>query len=153
MGAYRWDDFTNPALFVSGVEMMLEQYPDCVIENMTSPRCGLQTESVRPPGQAEIRARCDNSLRSYKNIALNVARKARAAEAAKTPKPSQSDAPKVDLIKTHPFFSRDAVERRLSDPFAALKKLAAAAGRTLTDEEIAAIPDSDVERWKKLKAS
>jgi hypothetical protein len=153
MGAYRRDQFDNPGIFVSSATQLLETFPDCVIESVTSPRSGLQTECTFPPSLAEIRARCERSLRQYSSISLNNARKQREAERAKEPPVVESTQPKVDLIATHPYFSREAVERRLCNPLEALKRLATEAGHPLTDEQIAALPDSGVGQWKKLKAS
>lgn len=153
MGAYRLDQYANPDHFAMTCVRVLEDFPDIVIENATSPKSGLQTQAAFPPNPAEIRAFCERSLRSYSSIALNNARKARAAEAAKAAKPTTVE-PKVDLIATHPYFRREAVERRVAaEAIATLKKLAAEAGRTLTDEDIASIPDSDTGQWKRLKAS
>ncbi len=153
MGSYRRDQFENPAIFVSGATQLLEGFPDCVIESVTSPRSGLQTECAWPPSHAEIKARCERSLRQYGAIYLNMVRQQKADERKKNPPKPATAEPKVDLIATHPYFTREAMERRQFDPYAVLKKLAAEVGRTLTDEEIAAMPDNDVGQWKKVKAS
>lgn len=152
MGAYRRDAFDNPGIFVSSVAQLFETFPDCVIESVTSPRSGLQTECTFPPSLAEIRARCERSLRQYSTISLNNARKRLVAERSKNPPDSTPAEPKIDLIATHPYFKREAVEKRLCDPFAVLKKLAAEAGHPLTDEQIAMMPSNSTGAWKKLDA-
>lgn len=153
MGAYRRDAFDNPGIFVSSVTQLFETFPDCVIESVTSPRSGLQTECTFPPSLAEIRARCERSLRQYSTISLANARKKLVAQQAKNPPAVAPVEPKVDLIATHPYFKREAIEKRLFDPFATLKKLAAEAGHPLTDEQIAAMPNNSMGAWKKVTSA
>ncbi len=164
MGAYRLDQYANPDHFAMTCVRVLEDFPDVVIENATSPKSGLQTQAAFPPNPAEIRAFCERSLRSYSAIALNNARKARAAEAAKAQSKPAAAGPKVDLFAVHPYLKAEAKQARLIDPRSShrpwvprsLKELAAEAGRTLTDEDIEKMPNNPVEqwdRWKKLKVS
>jgi hypothetical protein len=173
MGAYRRDDFNNPAHFASTCVALLEQFPDTVIENATSPKSGLQTQAAFPPNPAEIRAFCERSLRSYQTIALNNARKQRAAELAKNPSPPPPSGPKVDLAthsetagywldparkEDHPVDPRN-IKRKPWVP-RSLKELAAEAGKVMTDEEIetdyaanSKLCPPPKDTWKKLKAS
>jgi hypothetical protein len=166
MGAYRRDQFENPHSFVSQVTQCLEQFPDCVIESVTSPKGGLQTECAWPPNLTEIRVRCERSLKQYTNIALANARKQRAAEEANKPKALIADGPKADLTVRNDANAYWLDPARKADhpadrfhaqrkPWVArpLKELAAEVGKTLTDEEISKLPNNPPDLWKKLKAS
>lgn len=160
MGAYRRDDFNNPAHWAINVTELLEQFPDIVIESATSPKSGLQTQAAFPPNPAEIRAFCERSLRSYNTIALNNARKERAAALARHPPPPVSSEPKVDLAARHPEWlspeARAARRRGVSLAPAweprSLEALAAEAGNVLTQAQIDAMPNNPTD-WKKLKTS
>jgi hypothetical protein len=151
MGAYRRDDFNNPAHFASTCVQMLEQYPDCVIENATSPRSGLQTQVAFAPNPAELKAFCDRSLRSYSTIALNNARNEVAAEAAKKLResaPVKSETieqirarnQNLDYILAGRMKADQIRERARWIP-PTLAELAAKNGATVTPEQISAIPE------------
>jgi hypothetical protein len=151
LGAYRRDDFNNPAHFASTCVQMLEQYPDCVIENATSPRSGLQTKVAFAPNPAELRDFCDRSLRSYSAICLNNARKRRVAEAAERPKqvvPVKSETIEqirarnvnLDYILAGRMKANQATEKARWIP-PTLADLAAKNGANVTPEQIAAIPE------------
>ena len=176
MGAYRRDQYENPASFVSQATQCFEQFPDCVIESVTSPRSGLQTECAWPPNLTEIRVRCERSLKQFSVIALNNARKARAAELARNPPPPpvgrremiEEACRRNDNIdywlnparaSDHPADPLASNPRKKWEP-RSLKDLAAAAGKVMTDEEIEAdyaanskLCPPPKDDWKKLKWS
>jgi hypothetical protein len=151
MGAYRRDAFDNPGIFVSSVTQLFETFPDCVIESVTSPRSGLQTECTFPPSLAEIRARCERSLRQYSTISLANARKEVAAEAAKKlrePPPVKSET--IEQIRARNQnldyilagrMKTDQVQEKARWIPPTLAELAAKNGATVTPEQIAAIPE------------
>lgn len=155
MGAYRRDAFDNPAIFVSSVTQLLETFPECVIESVTSPKSGLQTECTWPPGLAEIRARCERSLRQYSSISLNNARRQRVAEMAKEPRviPDRSQRETVEEIcqrnpnAAHFLDPNNSAERegKIGDKARwvppTLADLALKNGVTVTAEQLAGIPE------------
>lgn len=151
MGAYRRDDFNNPAHFVANATQLLEQYPDIVIENATSPKSGLQTQAAFPPNPAELKAFCDRSLRSYSTIALGNARKRLAAERerwVKESSPVKSETieqirarnPSLDYILAGRMKADRVPEKARWIP-PTLAELAKKNGAKVTPEQIAAIPE------------
>jgi hypothetical protein len=57
--AYRRDDYADPDGFVLQLGVILEKYPDSVIEQICSPFSGIQRKSTRPPNIADIVIACD----------------------------------------------------------------------------------------------
>src|SRR5262245_17323030 len=62
LGAYRRDDYADPAIFLTSLEAVLERYPDGVVEAATDPRwpdC-IQRICKFPPSIAEVAQICDD---------------------------------------------------------------------------------------------
>ena len=62
-GSYRRDDFADPESFLVQLGMVLERYPDNVIEAVTGPLTGIQRECKFPPSIAEFVEFCDDAQR------------------------------------------------------------------------------------------
>jgi hypothetical protein len=54
LGSYRKDDFADPDVFLVQLAMVLERYPDKVIDAVTSPVTGIQRTCKFPPAIAEF---------------------------------------------------------------------------------------------------
>ena len=59
LSAYRRDDFADPDSFRLQLGMVLERYPDPIIEDGTSPLTGIQRYCKFPPSIAEVVAYFD----------------------------------------------------------------------------------------------
>jgi hypothetical protein len=73
IGAYRKDDFADPESYLLQLGMVLERYPQEVIETVTSPFTGLQSRKNFPPTIAEVTEACNAE-------AANLERRAKLAE-------------------------------------------------------------------------
>lgn len=60
--AYRKDDFADPDSFVLQVGLVLERYPDGVIQEVSSPLTGIQRKSKFPPTIADLVEACDQEV-------------------------------------------------------------------------------------------
>lgn len=58
--AYRRDDFADPDGFVVQLGTILAEFPEEVIEYITSPRTGLQRRSKWPPTISEVLTACED---------------------------------------------------------------------------------------------
>ena len=61
-GAYRRDDFADPDIFLAQSGMVLERYPNEVIEAVSNPRTGIQRHCKFPPSIAEIVEFCESEV-------------------------------------------------------------------------------------------
>lgn len=73
-GSYRKDDFADPDNFLLQLGMILERYPDHIVEYVTSPLTGIQRKSEFPPSIARVVEACDAEtarqirLRKYREL-------------------------------------------------------------------------------------
>lgn len=142
-GCYRRDDYANPAIFLAAAGAVLEEFPDAVVENVTSPKTGIQAEASFPPSLAELKARCVRSERALQNIELAKARSDRVEPQIAPP----VDRTKHETIEELRAKYPDLLSRRTDRPhrapvFRSLAEIAAEAG--VSAEAIAAIPDAKV---------
>jgi hypothetical protein len=141
MSVYRRDDFSNPTLAAVQYCTFLEQYSDQVIESVTSPKSGLQTEAKFPPTLAEVKAFCDRSQRSFDRIAKRKFEVSRPSASLCAERPiDRSNRPTMDELRERYSIlrrGREAVAPR-RPAFRSLAEIAAEAG--VSAEAIAAIP-------------
>lgn len=57
--AYRRDDFSDPEGFVAQLGTILTDFPEEVVNYVTSPKTGLQRRSKWPPTTSEVLAACE----------------------------------------------------------------------------------------------
>lgn len=62
MSAYRKADYSDPLKFTAQLSMILEQYPQEVVEHITSPLTGIQRRLKWPPALAEMVEACDAEM-------------------------------------------------------------------------------------------
>lgn len=62
-GSYRRDDFAAPETYLASLGVLLERYPDYVVERVSDPTSGLQRSSKFPPTIAEVVEACDEIVR------------------------------------------------------------------------------------------
>lgn len=140
-GCYRRDDFSNPSIFIRAAGALLEEFPDSVIENVTSPKTGIQTEASFPPSLAELKARCVRSERALQNIELAKARADRVKPQILPPVDRTKHETIEELRSKHPdLLSRRTDRLHRAPVFRSLAEIAAEAG--VSAEAIAAIPDA-----------
>lgn len=64
--AYRTDQYADPDGYVASLGMVLEQYPEDVVDFITNPRTGIQRTSKFPPTISEIVQACDARVADLK---------------------------------------------------------------------------------------
>jgi hypothetical protein len=88
---YRTDQFGDPEGYLASLGMVLEQYPDEVIEYVTDPRTGVQRRSDWPPTICKIVEACDarvSELRSNEQFRNWGSRNAPLLEAPRESRPT-----------------------------------------------------------------
>ena len=63
LGSYRKDDFADPDSYLVQLGMVLERYPDKIIDAVTSPVTGIQRTCKFPPSIAEFVEFIDEHIR------------------------------------------------------------------------------------------
>lgn len=66
--AYRRDDFADPNGFLAQLNVVLEGYSDAVVNEITSPKTGLQRRSKFIPTIAEVVEACDAEMARLERI-------------------------------------------------------------------------------------
>lgn len=116
MGCYRKDDFANPAIFIRAAGAVLEEFANVVIENVTAPRTGIQSEASFPPSLAELKARCLRSEAQLRNIELGKVRRVHAEKPALPPPMDRSGRETMEELRArYPYWlNRNAPDRQKS---------------------------------------
>lgn len=108
--AYRRDDFAEPDGFVLQLGLVLEPYPDSVIDEVTSPRTGLQRRLKFPPSIAEVVEACDAADAYQKR--MEALRKVRPVERKSLPRPPRDPRAKANHFIPEGFVGYDEAVSR-----------------------------------------
>jgi hypothetical protein len=162
MGSYRRDDYQDPETFVKGLIAVLARYPESVMVEVTDQARGIPSKLKWPPSLAEVVEACDKAMaplerQRRRDEVFGQRREAIAPPSRKRETIEEMCARNDDIDY---WLNPARRSEHPPDPLGAgrkpweprsLKQLAAEVGKTLTDEEIEAIPNDPEHQWKKLK--
>lgn len=155
-GAYNRSDVGDPEIFVANTIAMLAQFPEAVMTEVCSPRTGIQTRIKWPPKPPELREWCERISAEHANSERR-AMLNRHGALIDTPRgPEPLDAPELtpqelrdravarweNEVRPELVARRNGEAKPKETPTEALKRLAAEAGNTLTDADIARLPNA-----------
>jgi hypothetical protein len=156
-GSYNRADFDDPDLFVANAVTMLSQYPEAVMTSACNPRSGIQTRSKWPPKVSELRDACEAALAEHTSRERRELLSRHGALIDTPHGPAPLDPPELTpqeqrnraVARWENEVRPELVARRYAEakqpketPTEALKRLAAEIGRTLTDADIARLPNA-----------